>query len=241
MRTAKSCCPDPPMLGSSSRAMIPRATVARKPGAPRRPRISRNPLRRECRLFRLPCCCLRAQRCSLLSTQGHGCGQHPAFPAPSILGGTRFPPSLGRLAPREGIVAWKAKTRFGSEICGGFLKWLGNLDSNQDKQSQSLLCYRYTIPQWISEQFQWVKESVRGVRGCRSQGQVSSSTLASFYLLAALLGKRGGHGVLGRDRDGDRRPTRAVSSLIAHHDMHPCDARALAAPALPSSASGCLF
>ena len=26
-------------------------------------------------------------------------------------------------------------------------RWLGNLDSNQDKQSQSLLCYRYTIPQ----------------------------------------------------------------------------------------------
>ena len=25
-------------------------------------------------------------------------------------------------------------------------KWLGNLDSNQDKQSQSLLCYHYTIP-----------------------------------------------------------------------------------------------
>src|SRR3569832_1584669 len=33
-------------------------------------------------------------------------------------------------------------------------RWLGNLDSNQDKQSQSLLCYRYTIPQRISEQFQ---------------------------------------------------------------------------------------
>ena len=28
----------------------------------------------------------------------------------------------------------------------GFDCWLGNLDSNQDKQSQSLLCYRYTIP-----------------------------------------------------------------------------------------------
>ena len=26
------------------------------------------------------------------------------------------------------------------------INWLGNLDSNQDKQSQSLLCYRYTIP-----------------------------------------------------------------------------------------------
>ncbi len=29
--------------------------------------------------------------------------------------------------------------------------WLGNLDSNQDKQSQSLLCYRYTIPQSIAD------------------------------------------------------------------------------------------
>ena len=28
--------------------------------------------------------------------------------------------------------------------------WLGNLDSNQDKQSQSLLCYRYTIPQGMT-------------------------------------------------------------------------------------------
>ena len=33
------------------------------------------------------------------------------------------------------------------------LYWLGNLDSNQDKQSQSLLCYRYTIPQF-SKQYQ---------------------------------------------------------------------------------------
>ena len=35
-----------------------------------------------------------------------------------------------------------------SNIFGEFIyRWLGNLDSNQDKQSQSLLCYRYTIPQ----------------------------------------------------------------------------------------------
>jgi hypothetical protein len=32
-------------------------------------------------------------------------------------------------------------------LLGFFVSWLGNLDSNQDKQSQSLLCYRYTIPQ----------------------------------------------------------------------------------------------
>jgi hypothetical protein len=82
------------------------------------------------------------------------------------------------------------------------------------------MCYRYTIPQWIYEQFQWVKENARGVRGCRSKGQINSSTLASFYLLAALLGKRGGHGVWG----GDQRPVRAASSLIAHHDMHARDA-----------------
>ncbi len=40
--------------------------------------------------------------------------------------------------------------------------WLGNLDSNQDKQSQSLLCYRYTIPQRISEQIQWFRKVFGG-------------------------------------------------------------------------------
>jgi hypothetical protein len=40
--------------------------------------------------------------------------------------------------------------------------WLGNLDSNQDKQSQSLLCYRYTIPQRISEQIQWFRNMFGG-------------------------------------------------------------------------------
>jgi hypothetical protein len=36
------------------------ATVANRQGTPRRPRISRNPLRGECRLFRLPCeACVR--------------------------------------------------------------------------------------------------------------------------------------------------------------------------------------
>ena len=28
-------------------------------------------------------------------------------------------------------------------------KWLADLDSNQDKQLQRLLCYRYTIRQWM--------------------------------------------------------------------------------------------
>jgi hypothetical protein len=38
------------------------------------------------------------------------------------------------------------KTAEMDNVFKGF-SWLGNLDSNQDKQSQSLLCYRYTIPQ----------------------------------------------------------------------------------------------
>ena len=50
MRTAKSRCPDPPTLGSSFVRRKHEATVARKPGAPRRPRISRKPLRRERRI-----------------------------------------------------------------------------------------------------------------------------------------------------------------------------------------------
>jgi hypothetical protein len=66
--------------------------------------------------------------------------------------------TMGRLAIRIGksgteCIAMQAtdagqvvvKYRFGTS------NWLGNLDSNQDKQSQSLLCYRYTIPQWIAK------------------------------------------------------------------------------------------
>jgi hypothetical protein len=61
---------------------ITRVTVAKKPGAPRRARSKPlKPLRREGRLsgsylWFLP----RA----FYSHGGHGCGQHPAFPAPSL-------------------------------------------------------------------------------------------------------------------------------------------------------------
>ena len=34
-------------------------------------------------------------------------------------------------------------------MVSAFLYWLRNRDSNPNKQSQSLSCYRYTIPQWI--------------------------------------------------------------------------------------------
>ena len=31
--------------------------------------------------------------------------------------------------------------------------WLGNRDSNPNKQSQSLSCYRYTIPQYSQQEY----------------------------------------------------------------------------------------
>jgi len=77
------------------------ATVARKPGAPRRPRISRNPLRRERRLSRLPCRCLRAQKCISFARKTRGCGQHPVFPAPSLIERDDVVAKLGQIVPRE--------------------------------------------------------------------------------------------------------------------------------------------
>ena len=54
--TAKSCCPGAPTLALSMRARrVPHATVANKPGTPRRPRISRSSSRRECRMFGWTC------------------------------------------------------------------------------------------------------------------------------------------------------------------------------------------
>jgi hypothetical protein len=67
-RTAKSCGPDSPMLGSTpgSRA---RGDGGQEAGAPRRPRISRNPLRRECRCSAVPVvACVR--KVHVLCTQG---------------------------------------------------------------------------------------------------------------------------------------------------------------------------
>jgi len=69
-RTAKSCGPDPPMLGSTlGLTRLLRGRWLESCGTPRRPRISRNPSRGECRVSRLPSCYLRAL-CISLSTQG---------------------------------------------------------------------------------------------------------------------------------------------------------------------------
>jgi hypothetical protein len=65
------------------------------------------------------------------------------------------------------------------------LGWLGNLDSNQDKQSQSLLCYRYTIPQGLFSQFNGLRNRPQLRRRRRSR----PIGWPPFYSFAAALGK----------------------------------------------------
>ena len=103
---AKSCGPDAPTLASSFALMMGDAMEANKPGTPGRPRISRKPSRRECRLFWLPCCCLRAQSALFFARKAHGCGLHPAFPVPSDVRGHDVDASLGRVSCRENVESY---------------------------------------------------------------------------------------------------------------------------------------
>ena len=87
-RTAKSCGPDPPMPGSSfSRDVSREATAARKPGTPRRARISRKTVAQGVPAVPAALLSLRAQSALLFARKACGCGQHPAFPAPSPVRG----------------------------------------------------------------------------------------------------------------------------------------------------------
>ncbi len=100
-RTAKACGPDPPMPGSTP-GQKPGGRWQRSPAHRGERAISRKPLRRGCRLFRLPCRCLRAQSALSFARKARGCGQHPAFPAPSALPRARHDAKLGHVVPREG-------------------------------------------------------------------------------------------------------------------------------------------
>src|SRR6185437_2118599 len=94
MRTAKSRGPGAPTLASSLLVTNRQATETNKPGTPGRSRISRKPLRRECRLFRLPCvACVRKSALSLHARlAGAACIRHSLRPlhfARVIIGKTR--------------------------------------------------------------------------------------------------------------------------------------------------------
>jgi len=70
-RTAKSCGPDPPMPGSSfSRDVSREATAARKPGTPRRARISRKTVAQGVPAVPAALSLLACARCTFFCTQG---------------------------------------------------------------------------------------------------------------------------------------------------------------------------
>lgn len=66
------------------------------------------------------------------------------------------------------------------------INWLGNLDSNQDKQSQSLLCYRYTIPQRNAQEFQAVAELSGTVLRADRRSIAAAATRPSTRMSQAL-------------------------------------------------------
>jgi hypothetical protein len=112
---------------SPGRARISRQTIARgKPGCSG--------------------CTRRFSPCPKAHGISYGCIRHPAFPAPSLGERDNELAKSGQSVSRQRGPARAALQGLrSSDLAKG---WLGNLDSNQDKQSQSLLCYRYTIPQW---------------------------------------------------------------------------------------------
>jgi hypothetical protein len=67
-----------------------RATEAKELGTPGRPRISRKPSRRERRIVAAALSLLACAKCTLFARKARGCGQHPAFPAPSDFRGRHF-------------------------------------------------------------------------------------------------------------------------------------------------------
>ena len=95
-RTAKSCGPDLPTLGSSLCVTSAQSTVAKKPGTPRRARISRQTNRAgNAGCFGVPVVtCLRA---FLSCTQGCGCDRCTGIPCALLLLRDNDDASLGRI------------------------------------------------------------------------------------------------------------------------------------------------
>ena len=83
MRTSEVVWSRSPDAGIKLCGRFREATVANKPGAPRRSRISRKPSRRECRLFSAHLYDLRAFLATHCTQGLAGAAEHPAFPAPS--------------------------------------------------------------------------------------------------------------------------------------------------------------
>ena len=100
-------------VGPTGRAKpsIRGATVTKRNSSPGRARRNPlKPLRREGRM--IPATPVVRTACFLLHA-GHGCGGHPAFPAPSSCRGTRFSHQLGARSACEGraVSGWAERSR----------------------------------------------------------------------------------------------------------------------------------
>jgi hypothetical protein len=103
-RTAKSCGPDPPTLGSSFAETFGRATEAIKPGTPTVLRGEREISRKTIAQGRPDCFGgpVVTNACAFYPrTRGYGCAKHPAFPAPSDFSRDTNDASLGHFVPRD--------------------------------------------------------------------------------------------------------------------------------------------
>jgi hypothetical protein len=101
-RTAKSCGPDPPTLGSSLQMTSLQATAARQPGAPRRSRISRQTIARGMPdRFGCPVvACVRKMHISLHARPA-GAASIRCSPRPLDVEGGRYGIHPGASVPRE--------------------------------------------------------------------------------------------------------------------------------------------
>jgi len=103
LRTAKACGPVPPTLGSSlpcdhagGRRRLKSPVLRGERAIGRKHHRAGN-----AGLSRLPCCCRREQSALFFARRARGCGQHPAFPAPSGFFGGTTDAKPGRIMPRE--------------------------------------------------------------------------------------------------------------------------------------------
>jgi hypothetical protein len=84
-RTVKPCGPVPPTLGSSFVVMIRKAMVAKSPVHQGEHGAAVAPLRRECRMLRLPCFAWRARNVRIFCTQGSRVRPAPGIPCALVI------------------------------------------------------------------------------------------------------------------------------------------------------------
>jgi hypothetical protein len=116
-RTAKLCGPGAPMLASSFSEMHPpnrvgcikdpRSDGGKKAGHRGERKVSRNPSRRESRFDPVEPVVTSCASCA----HDRGCNRHPAFPAPSVLGGgwRSKPRALGAAGMQTHILRMKRR------------------------------------------------------------------------------------------------------------------------------------